>query len=160
PAAELDQPTLVRRMVGRPISAYFPDPEPGTELGEPLVEVRGGGNSQLDGIDLELRAGEVVGVSGLQGSGRTELVEAVVGAAPFARGELRLGGRAATIRNPRQAVRRGIALVTEDRKRTGLALHQSILDNALLAIRSVFPGRTRAKRAEIPGIFTALELVS
>jgi ribose transport system ATP-binding protein len=57
-------------------------------------------------------------------------------------------------------VRRGIALVTEDRKRTGLALHQSILDNALLAIRSVFPGRTRSKRAEIPGVFTALELVS
>jgi ribose transport system ATP-binding protein len=160
PAAELDQPTLVRRMVGRPISAYFPDPEPGTEVGDPLVSVRGGGNAQLEGVDLELRAGEVVGISGLQGSGRTELVEAIFGAAPFTRGELRIAGAAATIRRPRQAVRRGIALVTEDRKRTGLALHQSILDNALLAIRSVFPGRTRAKRAEIPGIFTALELVS
>ncbi|WP_024357299.1 sugar ABC transporter ATP-binding protein [Leucobacter chironomi] len=160
PAAELDQATLVRRMVGRPISAYFPDPEPGTELGDALVSVRGGGNPQLEGIDLELRAGEVVGVSGLQGSGRTELVEAIFGAAPFTRGELRIAGAATTIRRPRQAVRRGIALVTEDRKRSGLALHQSILDNALLAIRSVFPGRTRAKRAEVPGIFTALELVS
>ncbi len=160
PAAELDQATLVRRMVGRPISAYFPDPEPGTEIGDPLVEVHDGGNAQLDGIELRLRAGEVVGVSGLQGSGRTELVEAIFGAAPFTRGELRLDGVPRSIRQPRQAVRRGIALVTEDRKRTGLALHQSILDNALLAIRSVFPGRTRSKRAEIPGVFTALELVS
>lgn len=160
PAAELDQATLVRRMVGRPISAFFPDPEPGTERGAALVEVRGGGNTQLDGIDLELRAGEVVGLSGLQGSGRTELVEAIFGAAPFTRGELRVGGSAVRIARPRQAVRRGIALVTEDRKRTGLALNQSILDNALLAIRSVFPGRTRSKRAEIPGVFTSLELVS
>jgi len=160
PASALDQATLVRRMVGRPISAYYPDPEPGTEVGAALVEVRGGGNAQLDGIDLELRAGEVVGVSGLQGSGRTELVEAIFGAQPLTRGELRIDGATASIRRPRQAVRRGIALVTEDRKRTGLALHQSILDNALLAIRSVFPGRTRAKRAELPGVFDALELVS
>ncbi|MGJ0203386.1 ATP-binding cassette domain-containing protein [Leucobacter sp. gxy201] len=160
PASDLDQPTLVRRMVGRPISAFFPDPVPGTEIGAPVVEVRGGGNTQLDGIDLELRAGEVVGLSGLQGSGRTELAHAVFGAAPFTRGELQIDGERARIAAPRQAVGRGIALVTEDRKGTGLALGQSILDNALLAIRSVFPGRTRAKRAEIPGVFSSLELVS
>lgn len=160
PAGELDQATLVRRMVGRPISAYFPDPVPGTQSGDSIVTVRDGGNTQLDGIDLELRAGEVVGLAGLQGSGRTELVEAIFGAAPLTRGELRIDGSATTIRRPRQAVRLGIALVTEDRKRTGLALHQSILDNALLAIRSVFPRRTRAARTEIPGVFTSLELVS
>ena len=160
PAAALDQPTLVRRMVGRPISAFFPDPEPGTEAGEILVRLRGCGNTQLDGIDLDLRAGEVVGLSGLQGAGRTELVEAVFGAAPFTRGTVQIAGATRVIRSPRQAVRLGIALVTEDRKRTGLALNQSILDNALLAIRSVFPRRTRAEQQEIPGMFAALELVS
>src|SRR5690606_34748915 len=88
------------------------------------------------------------------------LVEALFGAAAFSRGEVIIEGAPSRIRSPRQAVRRGIALVTEDRKRTGLALNQSILDNALLAIRSVFPSRTRAKRAEMPGMFTSLELVS
>ncbi|MBS3182932.1 sugar ABC transporter ATP-binding protein [Leucobacter manosquensis] len=160
PVRALDQPTLVRRMVGRPISAYFPDPVPGTAPGEVVVHVRDGGNTQLDGIDLDVRAGEVVGLSGLQGSGRTELVEAIFGAAPFTRGTLKIAGSARAIRSPRQAVRLGIALVTEDRKRTGLALNQSILDNALLAIRSVFPRRTRRERATIPGVFESLELVS
>src|SRR5699024_4955323 len=88
PAAELDQATLVRRMVGRPISAYYPDALPGTTFGEARMTVTGGGNSQLDDIRLSLRAGEVVGLAGLQGSGRTELVEALFGAAPFTRGEL------------------------------------------------------------------------
>nr|WP_251364364.1 MULTISPECIES: sugar ABC transporter ATP-binding protein [unclassified Leucobacter] len=160
PAADLDQATLVRRMVGRPISAFFPPPADGTTLGAALVAVRGGGNAQLEGIDIELRAGEVVGVSGLQGSGRTELAEAIFGTAPFTRGELRIDGEPTRIRAARQAVRRGIALVTEDRKRTGLALNQSILDNALLAIRSVFPGRTRQTRAAMPGMFTSLEVIS
>ena len=160
PAADLDQATLVRRMVGRPISAYFPEPIPDTEIGTARISVRGGGNTQLDDINLDLRAGEVVGVSGLQGSGRTELAEALFGAAPFTRGALQIDGQAAIISRPRQAVRRGIALITEDRKGNGLALRQSIFDNALLAIRSVFPRRTRATRAEIPGLFSSLELVS
>ena len=159
-AAELDEATLVRRMVGRPISSYFPPPVPGTKVGDALIEVRGGGNTQLDGIDLQLRAGEVVGVSGLQGSGRTELAEAIFGTALFTRGTLSIEGSRATITSARQAVRRGIALVTEDRKRTGLALNQSILDNALLAIRSVMPGRTRQAKATMPGVFTSLEVIS
>ena len=160
PADELDQATLVRRMVGRPLSAFFPDRAPGTTVGDTVISVRGGGNEQLDGIDLDLRAGEVVGLSGLQGSGRTELSEAIFGTAPFTRGELRIDGEVMRIRSARSAVRRGIALVTEDRKRTGLALNQSLIDNALLAIRSVFPGRTRASRAAMPGMFTSLEVIS
>jgi len=158
--ADLDEPTLGRRMVGRPIDAYFPAPEPGTEIGDTVLSVRDGGNAWLDGIDIDLRAGEVVGVSGLQGAGRTELAEAIFGSQPFTRGTVRLSGRAVGIRSPRQAIRHNIALVTEDRKRTGLALRQSLLDNMLLAIRSVFPGRTRSVRAEIPGVATSLELVS
>ena len=135
PASELDTDELVRRMVGRPISAYFPEAEEGTELGEPRLELRGAGNGYVDGIDLELRAGEIVGVAGLQGSGRTELVEALFGIVPFTRGELLVDGRPVHMTGARQAVKAGIALITEDRKAQGLALNQSVADNALLVIR-------------------------
>ena len=160
PAARLDHLGLVREMVGRPISTFFPDPEPGTEIGAPRLEIRGGGNEQLDGIDLVVGAGEIVGIAGLQGSGRTELVEAVFGSAPFTRGEVRIDAHRLAIRGPRQAVKEGIALITEDRKGTGLALGQSILDNALLAIRSAFPGRTRAAKTRMDGVLSSLEVVS
>ncbi|MGO2036049.1 MAG: sugar ABC transporter ATP-binding protein [Brevibacterium sp.] len=160
PAGELDHAGLVRAMVGRPISAFFPEPEEGTEIGEVVLEVRGGGSEQLDDIDVDLHAGEILGVAGLQGSGRTELLEAIFGVVPFTRGTLRLHGSPLTLRSARQGVRNGLALVTEDRKGTGLALSQSVLDNALLAIRAVFPSRTRQMRAEVPSILESLEVVS
>ncbi|MDQ0574060.1 sugar ABC transporter ATP-binding protein [Agromyces albus] len=160
PASELTTDELVRRMVGRPISAYFPDAEPGTVLGEPRLQLTGAGNAYVDGVDLELRAGEIVGVAGLQGSGRTELVEGVFGVTPFTRGEMQLDGRPIHVTSARQAVRTGIALITEDRKAHGLALNQSIADNALLVIRSVFARRTSEARRELPGVLSSLEVVS
>ncbi|WP_082590602.1 sugar ABC transporter ATP-binding protein [Agromyces sp. Soil535] len=160
PASELDTDELVRRMVGRPISAYFPGAEEGTELGEPRLVLHGAGNAYVDGIDLELRAGEIVGVAGLQGSGRTELVEALFGIVPFTRGELLLKGRPVHMTSPRQAVKAGIALITEDRKAQGLALNQSVADNALLVIRSVFARRTGEVRRELPGVLSSLEVAS
>lgn len=160
PASELDTNELVRRMVGRSIETFFPGPVGGTELGKVRLAVTDGGNSFVDGINLELRAGEIVGVSGLQGSGRTELVEAIFGAAPFTRGSLQLDGRAGRMSSPRNAVRSGIALITEDRKAQGLALGQSVLDNALLVIRGVFARRTAEMRREIPGVLNSLEISS
>ncbi|WP_350347813.1 sugar ABC transporter ATP-binding protein [Agromyces sp. G08B096] len=160
PASALDTDELVRRMVGRPIEAYYPDPEPGTEPGAPRLELRGAGNDYVDGVDLEVRAGEIVGIAGLQGSGRTELVEAIFGIAPFTRGSMRLDGREVRVTGARQAVRAGLALITEDRKAQGLALNQSIADNALLVIRSVFARRTRAARRDLPGVLSSLEVVS
>ncbi|WP_433258779.1 sugar ABC transporter ATP-binding protein [Streptosporangium sp. CA-135522] len=129
---------LVRLMVGRDLGAYFPPRDGSREggAGEVRLSVRGGGNAVLDGIDLDLRAGEILGVAGLQGSGRTELAKALFGAEPFTRGEmspLRPG-------SVRQAVAAGIGLVTEDRKAEGLALRQSVRDNALLVSRSVRRG--------------------
>ncbi|MBT2499467.1 sugar ABC transporter ATP-binding protein [Agromyces sp. ISL-38] len=160
PASELTTDELVRRMVGRPIAAYFPDAEAGTVLGEPRLQLAGAGNAYVDGVDLELRAGEIVGVAGLQGSGRTELVEGVFGVTPFTRGEMRRDGRPIHVTSARQAVRSGIALITEDRKAQGLALNQSIADNALLVIRSVFARRTSEARRELPGVLSSLEVVS
>lgn len=164
PASGMDDAALVRMMVGRPISAFFPDKLPGTEqaanYGEALLTIDDGGNHELDSIQLTLHAGEIVGVAGLQGSGRTELVEAIFGAQPFTRGRMELAGQPYEARNPRQAIRRRIALITEDRKSQGLSLNQSILDNALGVIRSVFPGKTGVAKDNVPGVFSSLEVIA
>lgn len=160
PAAELDEATLVRLMVGRPMSSFFPDPAPGTSVGEVRMQLTQAGNDHVDGIDLTLRAGEIVGIAGLQGSGRTELLEAVFGIEPFTRGQLSVDGRPLRIGSPRQAIRSGLALVTEDRKATGLALNQSIGDNALGVVRSVAARRTEAARREVPALLASLSVAA
>ena len=158
--AALTTDELVRRMVGRSIQSYFPAAIEGTVVGEPRLELDGCGNSFVDGVSLTLRAGEIVGIAGLQGSGRTELVEGVFGVQAFSRGEMRIDGRPARIASARAAVRAGLALVTEDRKAQGLTLGQSVLDNALLVVRSVFAGRTAAARREAAGVLSSLEISS
>lgn len=131
PAPSLDTAGLVRLMVGRELDSYYP-PRSEEPPGEVLLSVRGGGNARLHDIDLELRAGEIVGVAGLQGSGRTELAKALFGAEPFTTGAM-------TPRRPRsvrQGIAAGIGLVTEDRKAEGLLLNQRVRDNALLVARA------------------------
>jgi ribose transport system ATP-binding protein len=168
PASELDDTKLVRLMVGRPISAFFPDKLPRTDGGpegsgapaQPILELQGAGNGQLDGISFSVRPGEIVGLAGLQGSGRTELLHAIFGAAPFHRGTMKVEGRELLPKSPREGVRARMALITEDRKAEGLSLNQSILDNALTVIRSVFPRRTRTVKTEVPGVFSSLEVVA
>ncbi|MFD0293895.1 sugar ABC transporter ATP-binding protein [Streptomyces sp. NPDC127118] len=155
---ETDADTVVRAMVGRELGAYYPPRAGPEEPGEERLTVRGGGNSRISGIDLTLRAGEVVGVAGLQGSGRTSLARALFGAAPFTTGTMTVGGEPLRPANPREAVRAGIALVTEDRKGEGLALHQSVADNALLVTRAV-PARGRpAARREVTALLERVRL--
>ena len=76
----------------------------------------------LDDISFSLRAGEIVGMAGLIGAGRTELCRALFGIDAIDRGEIRSGGRAVRIGSPQDAVRAGLALIPEDRQRTGLAI--------------------------------------
>ena len=158
--ADLTTGELVRRMVGRPIQSYFPAALAGTTRGAARLELDGCGNDFVDGVTLAVHAGEIVGVAGLQGSGRTELVEGMFGVQAFSRGTMRLDGRPVRLTRPRAAVKAGLALVTEDRKAQGLALSQSALDNTLLVVRSVFAGRTRAARREVPGILGSLEVTA
>lgn len=159
-AADLTADELVRRMVGRSIQSFFPDPIEGTTVGEARLHLERCGNAFVDDISLTLRAGEIVGISGLQGSGRTELVEGIFGVDPFTRGTMSIDGSAVRIAHPRAATRAGLALVSEDRKAQGLALSQSVLDNALLVIRSVFPSRVADARREVPDVLAALETSS
>ncbi|MFE2636309.1 sugar ABC transporter ATP-binding protein [Streptomyces scopuliridis] len=137
--ADTNADEVVRGMVGRELTAYYPPRARPEEIGAERLTVTGGGNARIRDMNLTLRAGEVVGVAGLQGSGRTSLARALFGAAPFTTGVMTIGGRPLRPRRPRQAIRAGIALVTEDRKTEGLALHQSVRDNALLVTRAVSP---------------------
>lgn len=128
---------LVRHMVGRELSNYYPPRA--TAPGNPRLTLHQAGNSRLSDISLELRAGEVLGIGGLQGSGRSALARALFGLDAFTRGKVRLDGADVRMRSPRQAMRAGIAYITEDRKTEGLAAQQSVLDNALLATRAITP---------------------
>ena len=158
--ADITPDELVRAMVGRPITSFFPDKVAGTSRGAARLEIRGAGNGQLDGVDLDVRAGEITGLAGLQGSGRTELAHALFGIDRFVRGEVRVDGHPVRLRSPRQAVRAGLALVTEDRKTEGLALNQSVLANARLVLDAVVPGSAARRARNVPGILSSLELVA
>jgi ribose transport system ATP-binding protein len=147
-AADTDADRLVRHMVGRELSHYYPDRAAPGDIGPVRLTVGDGGNRKLRDVGLRLRAGEVLGVGGLQGSGRSALARALFGAAPFTSGEVTLDGAPVRLRSPRAAMRAGIAYVTEDRKGEGIVAGRSVLDNALLASRAVSPAwRGRAARA-------------
>ncbi|MEV6065094.1 sugar ABC transporter ATP-binding protein [Nocardia sp. NPDC052001] len=131
--AGLDIPGLVRMMVGRELAAEYPPVTP-RELGPELLRVRElTVTPRTPPISFTVRAGEVVGVAGLVGSGRTEAMRAIFGADRAAGGAVTVRGNATRIPNPRAAVRRGISLLTEDRKAQGLVLDLSIAANLSLA---------------------------
>jgi len=156
--ADITPDELVTAMVGRRIEAQFSARLSGTETGEVRLEIRGGGNAWIDAIDLDVRAGEIVGLAGLQGSGRTEIAEAVFGIAPFTRGTLTVDGRPVRISSPRKAIRAGIALVTEDRKAQGLALRQSVRSNARMVLDANARVHSRRRLGRIPGLLSSLDL--
>ena len=127
---------IVRAMVGRDITEYYPEPAAPAEVARPVLTVTGGSNRALHDIDLELRAGEIVGFAGLQGAGRTALAMALFGASPFTSGTMTLDGREVRLLTPRDAIRAGIGMLPGDRKASGLVLMQSVRDNGMLTARS------------------------
>ena len=129
--ADTDTTEVIRLMVGRDLEQEYPpyvDRDPGPELLRAEDLVPPGGHP----VSLTLHAGEVVGVAGLVGSGRTETVRALFGADRATDGRIRVKGREATIRTPRDAVRLGIGLLTEDRKSQGLVLDMPLAANVTL----------------------------
>ncbi|QDY08048.1 sugar ABC transporter ATP-binding protein [Micromonospora sp. HM134] len=158
--ADTSADDLVRHMVGRELSSYYPDRATPDDLGPVRLTVRGAGNRKLRAVDLDLRAGEVLGIGGLQGSGRSALARALFGVSPFTSGDVTLDGRPVRLRSPRTAMRAGIAYVTEDRKGEGIVPRQSVLDNALLAGRAVFPARSgrAARTRRVRDLLAAVEV--
>ena len=131
-ARNLDQQTLIRMMVGRDITDVFPKAD--AEIGEVILEAK---DIQLGrkvrDVSFQLRRGEVLGIAGLVGAGRSELVETIFGIRHKTGGQIFKNGRELRITHPRHAIRNGIALITEDRKTTGLDLIASVQDNITMA---------------------------
>ena len=130
PMAEVTRAELIRMMVGRELSAVFP--KVAAEPGETVLEVRGlrlPGRGRAGTSASTLRAGEILGLAGLVGAGRTELAGVLFGLTPADAGEIRLEGRPVTIDTPARAVALGIAYVPEDRRRHGVILEMSVAAN-------------------------------
>ena len=139
--SETNLDELVRLMVGREVDTTYRT-QFCDKPGEVVLEVRGlHARNGIKNVDLALRAGEIVGLAGLVGSGRTELARAIFGADSISRGEVRMKGMLLK-GNPIAAVRRGIGFVPENRKMEGLALIRSVQDNLLSAgLLRLFPNR-------------------
>jgi simple sugar transport system ATP-binding protein/ribose transport system ATP-binding protein len=133
PAAEESPDKLVRAMLGRSLELTFP-PKPAVDPKAPValeVDRISRGRSIRD-VSLNVRQGEIVGLAGLVGSGRTEVARVVYGADRTDSGAISVGGRPVKIRSPRDALAAGIALLPEDRKRLGLLMERSVVENVTL----------------------------
>ena len=132
---------LIKLMVGREVSHIYPPAE--SAPGEVVLSLKnlGCAASGVQNVTLEVRAGEIVGLAGLVGAGRTELARVLFGITPADAGEILLNGQRVTIRSPQEAVAHGIAYVPEDRRRHGVILEMPIAHNMTMAIhRRIFPG--------------------
>jgi len=127
---------LVSLMVGRTLTNLFPQPKPntvGSQGGVPVLEVRDVSQpGVVNQVSLTLHQGEILGLAGLMGSGRSELARMIFGLAPFQQGAVRVSGEVIHQLSPRNQIRRGMAFLTEDRHREGLCLDGSVADNLAL----------------------------
>jgi rhamnose transport system ATP-binding protein len=138
---EVDRAALIRMMVGRELSAVFP--KQAVPIGDVVLEVEGLGcrASGVHDVSLDVRAGEILGLAGLVGAGRTELARVLFGLTPADAGTIRLRGKPASIDSPEQAIARGIAYVPEDRRHHGVIPELSVAANTSLAtLRAVSSG--------------------
>lgn len=127
-----DEGQLIKMMVGRTLGEFYPHRQ--TKPGEEILEVKGlSREGSFGDISFSLAHGEILGLFGLVGSGRTQVARCIFGADAVSSGAMQLDGKAFRPRSPRDGVRAGVALLTEDRKRDGLVMHCSITDNAALA---------------------------
>ncbi|MGH2489113.1 MAG: sugar ABC transporter ATP-binding protein [Candidatus Limnocylindria bacterium] len=155
PRAEANQGQAIREMVGREIASFFARTD--HAIGEPILRVENlGMGDAFDRVSFELHRGEVLGFAGLVGSGRTDIGLALFGVAPATRGEITLRGSPVRIPSPRRALGFGIAYVSEDRRKLGLSMPQSITANITLPVLRRYVSRlglvdTRRERETAEG---------
>ncbi|HET8656981.1 MAG TPA: sugar ABC transporter ATP-binding protein [Longimicrobiaceae bacterium] len=148
PVAGLSEADLVRMMIGRELGAYYPS-HLEREPGEELLRVEGlSSPGRFEDISFTLHAGEVLGLAGLVGAGRTEVAEALFGLDPDATGTVLVRGQPMRLKGPSASMRRGLGLVPEDRKRQGLVLTESGLHNLSLPILGRLSTASWIHRAE------------
>ena len=132
PISELTRESIIELMVGRKLENEFPHRDVSTETrtsGEGLVVSNLNRGTDVRDVSFNVRRGEIVALTGLVGAGRTEAVRLIFGADQRDSGSVKLDGRELSIRSPRDAIRAGICLLTEDRKHQGLVLNRSVLEN-------------------------------
>lgn len=142
-------PEVVSLMVGRDVPPPTPRPAPSTTVA-PILKVSGlSKRGRFENISFELRPGEIVALAGLVGAGRTDVCEIIFGAARPTAGEIEVRGAKVTIKNPRDAIRNGLAMVPEDRQHAGLLLPMSIAHNATLpTLKRTSPGGWLSEKRE------------
>ncbi|MCX8997010.1 sugar ABC transporter ATP-binding protein [Rhizobiaceae bacterium BDR2-2] len=151
-STDVTRDDIIHMMVGREITEMFPKEE--AEIGDAILEVENLGlPGVFHGISFTLHRGEILGVAGLVGSGRSNVAEALFGVVPAKEGTIRVNGREVTIRSSADAMREGMALLTEDRKETGCFLPLSILEN--MQIAALHEGHVRLGYVDEAGL-TAL----
>lgn len=131
PTAQTTREELIRLMVGRDIGAMFPARN--VTIGEPLMKVEHLCVKKIQDVSFCLREGEVLGIFGLMGAGRTELVESIFGVHKITGGSIEIKGKSVAIHSPEEAIRAGIAYVPSERKQDGLILSHSVKNNMTLA---------------------------
>ena len=135
---DLDEAQLIKMMVGREITDVFPKLE--AEIGDVVFEAKNivRADNKVKGVSLSVRRGEILGIGGLVGAGRSELVEGIFGMHELASGEIFVKGKQVKVHSPKDIIKEGVALITEDRKVTGLNLSGSVNDNiAMVAIKKL-----------------------
>mgnify|MGYP003593516793 CR=1 FL=1 len=129
---DLTRKDIISMMVGRELTHLFPKVE--VEIGEPVLEVRNlSRKGKFKNISFTLRKGEILGLAGLMGAGRTEVMESLFGLIPPDEGDILIKGQKVAIKNAADAKKNGLAFITEDRKLTGLFLPHSVKDNIIAA---------------------------
>ncbi len=137
PVSETDEDDLIRMMVGRTITDLFPKLP--SEVGEPVLEVRNlSRHPQTDDVTFDVRSGEIVGMAGLVGSGRSETAQVIFGILKPDSGEVAIDGQTVRIKSPTHAMRLGVAYVPEDRGTQGLVREMRIRENLSMAILDSF----------------------
>jgi len=130
PIEQINQSEMIRLMIGRKMDETVPPPE--AEIGEKVFEVKGLSGHTVSDINFSLHKGEIVGLAGLVGSGRTDILRIIYGADPISTGELSLFGGNYLPKTPAKAIQNGFVLVPEERHSQGLVLGRSILENITL----------------------------
>jgi ribose transport system ATP-binding protein len=134
PMSAMPQADLIRLMVGRPLDAHFPQLPVVASDAKVVLDVRNlTATTRVNDVSFCVHAGEIVGLAGLVGAGRTEIVRAIAGADVPTGGVITLDGKRVVVRNPASAIAAGIALITEDRKSQGLVLGMNVRENTTLA---------------------------
>jgi inositol transport system ATP-binding protein len=132
PAAETDRNRLIAMMVGRELTNIFPKED--APIGEVVLSVHHlTRKGMIEDVSFDLRRGEILGIAGLMGAGRTEVIEGIFGIKKIDGGEILVRGRKVTIASPADAIRNGMALLTEDRKLTGIMGVLPVRDNMMIA---------------------------